>query len=410
MTRSLLLTFSLLTYASTVLAAPGDVAVGARISGDTSDAEADQLAARITLETGRAAEVVRDASGRLEAVVVPIPQGDPAGLAIAAGAVAQSSGVGTISIQVNSPWDFEAAFLEVSAMPGAILDLRTDVDFAVLYDPATRRSGPLAASFAGRMAGNGHTLSNWRADAPLVGHLVPGAAFSNFTFAGADVSGAGGELALIAGRMDASTITDVHVSGRLSGVGRVAGIVASAWDGRIERCSADVTIHASGSNGLVGGIAGGIEGWGGHGIFDSYATGSITGGSWDVGGIAGSTVYNVYISSCYFSGTVQGSGRTVGGLCGYVYGHLENSYVRGTVSGPAGRTGWIGGDGTGSAGSGITNCWAEGSGSLVGHPYNVPISNSGFASLAEIHDLVIAGWSSLVWEKDSTEANDPVLK
>ena len=86
-------------------------------------------------------------------------------------------------------------------------------------------------------------------------------------------------------------------------------------------------IHGDSS---VGGIAGHLFG----DIFNSYVTGSVSGGDY-VGGIAGfvdSDLTGPFITDCYSSADISGR-DTLGGLVGENYGVISNCYSTGNVTG-----------------------------------------------------------------------------
>ena len=72
-------------------------------------------------------------------------------------------------------------------------------------------------------------------------------------------------------------------------------------------------------------------------LYNCYATGSITAGPWEIGGLVG---YNLFgtVSNSYSTVTVNGD-RVAGGLIGYHdRGVVENSYATGTVTRISGST------------------------------------------------------------------------
>ena len=133
--------------------------------------------------------------------------------------------------------------------------------------------------------------------------------------------------------------------------------------------------------GLVGGsvighyYVGGLVGWNYGTISNSYATGAVSGSTY-VGGLVG---YNNggTVSNSYATGTVSGSGG--GGLVGLNNGTISNSYATGMVSGTGEVGGLVGYNNIGT----ISNSYATGAvsgtgsyfGGLVGYNYGT-ISNS----------------------------------
>ena len=147
---------------------------------------------------------------------------------------------------------------------------------------------------------------------------------------------------------------------------------------------------------------GGLVGWNNGGtITNSYATGSVAGSGNSVGGLVGDnrgTITNSYatsavrgtfyvgglvgfnsgtITNSYATGSVAGSGNSVGGLVGFDSGTITNSYATGAVSGAAyvgGLVGWNQGTIMNSYATGSVS-GADGIGGLVGLNLSI-ITNS----------------------------------
>jgi hypothetical protein len=83
---------------------------------------------------------------------------------------------------------------------------------------------------------------------------------------------------------------------------------------------------------------GGLAGWSYGTVGDSYSTGSVTGTEsahepGDIGGVGGAVGINAgNVSHCYSTGSVTGY-EVVGGLVGYSYGTVSDSYSTGSVTG-----------------------------------------------------------------------------
>ncbi len=110
-------------------------------------------------------------------------------------------------------------------------------------------------------------------------------------------------------------------------------------------------------------------------IENCYNTGTIasTGDNYSVGGICGLNSGSI-ILNCYNTGTVSvvstgTNGVSAGGICGYSYGGIENSYNTGSISAESDssyvRVGGICGDSYGE----IENCYNTGSISAKSNPY-----------------------------------------
>ncbi|CAN1523786.1 Filamentous haemagglutinin, N-terminal [Methylophilaceae bacterium] len=127
----------------------------------------------------------------------------------------------------------------------------------------------------------------------------------------------------------------------------------------------NVAIVGGGDYGATGGLIGYSYG----NISNSYVTGSVT-GNYDVGGLAGYSVGS--IANSYAVGTVSGGDYT-GGLVGYSEGSISNSYAGGSVSGDFGVGGLVGSNDGNLL---ISNSYATGSvsgtdsvGGLVGYTW-----------------------------------------
>ena len=134
---------------------------------------------------------------------------------------------------------------------------------------------------------------------------------------------------------------------------RVGGLVGQNIGGTITNSYATGSVSGSGNS--VGGLVGGNRGT----IANSYATGSVRGSS-IVGGLVGSNISGGTITNSYAMGSVSGSGEDVGGLVGWNNGGtITNSYAMGSVSGSGNSVGGlVGGNIVGGT---ITNSYATGS-------------------------------------------------
>jgi hypothetical protein len=113
----------------------------------------------------------------------------------------------------------------------------------------------------------------------------------------------------------------------------VGGLVG--WnDGQIRGCSINGNVKGEGGDGVTGGLAGVNRGV----IESSHSTGTVV-GVFQVGGLVGNntntgTIENSgSIYNSYASGSVTGSSHSVGGLVGYNKGNVSNCYATGHVTG-----------------------------------------------------------------------------
>jgi mucin-19 len=156
--------------------------------------------------------------------------------------------------------------------------------------------------------------------------------------------------------------SDIHVSGEVNGVSYVGGFVGYMLFSNCERISAQVTVTAE------DGFAGGLVGFMFAEISDSWAGGDVSGVD-SVGGLAGMLTGELRFS--YASGNVSGQDK-VGGLIGEtgdyvaIMPEIEQSYASGSVHGDNRVGGLIGFH----PGGPVENCYSigrvSGSGSAVG--------------------------------------------
>ena len=204
---------------------------------------------------------------------------------------------------------------------------------AGLYD----LENPFTAIFEG----NGHTVSHLFIETDtillvgLFGYAESSSNIQNLGLIDADVSGP--ELAAGLVGFNNGEIRGSYVTGRVSGIENVGGLVGiNSTFGEI--LGSYATSHVSGDDD-VGGLVGDNRG----DIFASYATGRAAGDT-DVGGLIGNNKSTGEISASYATGTVSG-GSDVGGLIGlFEGGSINASYWDKQTSGdstgvlPFGRT------------------------------------------------------------------------
>jgi filamentous hemagglutinin family protein len=250
--------------------------------------------------------------------------------------------------------------------------------------------GNLSLQFTGSFDGQGHAISNLAINLPstsyvgLFGYIGAGATVSNLGLQAATVTGAqytGG----LAG-FNNGTISNVSISGAITGTDRVGGLVGKNNNNRsISNASAagTVTVTTGLGGGLVGentggtvsnssaavtvlgtatnsSVLGGLVGWNNATtsiIQNSYATGSVTAGtgSTRAGGLAGQN-YGKILKS-YATGNVTGGNQGTGGLVGYNNSIITQSYATGTVNAAAIAGGLVG---VNSATGTITQTYATG--------------------------------------------------
>ena len=158
------------------------------------------------------------------------------------------------------------------------------------------------------------------------------------SFASGVVTGGEDAGGLIGHALD--TVVNSHASGDVSGNYNVGGLIGEA--------GGDVTgVYATGAvsgTNALGGLIGKLTNENRElTVRDAYASGSVTGSSFDVGGLIG-TVSRGIVENSHASGNVSGR-DSVGGLIGTWFaqvGNVSTSYAEGTASGRNNVGGLIG--------------------------------------------------------------------
>jgi filamentous hemagglutinin family protein len=240
--------------------------------------------------------------------------------------------------------------------------------------------GISSINFTGTFNGLGHTIRNLTINLPstnyvgLFGYTGVGSVIQNVGLSGGSVSGSGYVGGLV-GFNNGGTVSNSYATGSVgggSGFAPVGGLVGLNHYGTVSNSYATGSVTGTRE---VGGLVGFMDGP--STVSNSYATGSVS-GTGDVGGLVGFVDANT-ISNSYATGSVSGS-TNVGGLVGNNHGTpISNSYAMGSVHGSnyvGGLVGW-------NNGGTISNSYATGSvsgssyvGGLVGLNHYGTGSNS----------------------------------
>lgn len=177
------------------------------------------------------------------------------------------------------------------------------------------------------------------------GSIVDSSATGNVT-AGDGASDIGGLVGLT-GFQGGGSITGSHASGNVT-VGlsatNVGGLIGNNNGGQISKSYAEGDVTAGTGSNSIGGLAGGNSGYfGGGQISESFAIGGVNGGSTSVyvGGLVGANIWGASVSDSYANGSVTG-GSYIGGLVGWngytnlgqpISATITTSYAAGAVSG-----------------------------------------------------------------------------
>lgn len=151
----------------------------------------------------------------------------------------------------------------------------------------------------------------------LIGYLADGE-ISN-SYATGSVEG-GDNLGGFIGYMTGGLVGSCYATGNVTGVrGYIGGFVGHAGGGDITDNYARGNVE--GSDFSVGGFAGQLQ----TNVENCYATGNVSGEN-SVGGFVGdlSTEGEIFAHSSFSTGSVIGSGFSVGGFAGYEYANFDN--------------------------------------------------------------------------------------
>ncbi|WP_251713315.1 GLUG motif-containing protein [Lactococcus ileimucosae] len=183
----------------------------------------------------------------------------------------------------------------------------------VLTSPWTPIGDSSAGYFRGHFDGNNQTISNLSVNSDsylgLFG-IAENASFKNLTIGA--VSGST-ELGILAGRLIGSQVTNVHVSGTVTGTSsEIGGLIGLSRNTAVATSSANVTVSGSGRyvGGLIGHNQEDLARLGASTITDTTSSGSVQGttaidpgdstsGSFRVGGLIGFNERANVINSSY---------------------------------------------------------------------------------------------------------------
>lgn len=252
--------------------------------------------------------------------------------------------------------------------------------------------------FTGTFNGNGHTISGLYINRPenswfdhetgtgLFGVML-NASTTNLTLQ--DITVVGGDTTGgLAGLAESSTFDSVAVTGESTVTGTddgIGGLIGAAMDGEISNSYAEATVTAPDAIEV-----GGLVGYSFDDIQNSYATGAVT-GTTEVGGLVGNND-GADIDASYAAGAVTGTTGLIGGFVGMNLGHITNAYALGSVTGgtiDSGTGGFAGTNGAEEANGSITNAY-----SIGGVSYNSTGDNDQYASgfVGENFDTIIASF------------------
>lgn len=144
------------------------------------------------------------------------------------------------------------------------------------------------------------------------------------------------------GYVQNGVISNLGITGNITGTQRVAGIASYTYNSKITNCYNLAEIESTGDYGYAGGIV--AENYNNSIIEDCYNEGSII-SNYYAGGIAGYSGSNASIINCYNKGTIFGKQKS-GGIAGQSSAIINKCYNTGRIEGNQ-YVGGITGD----------NCW-----------------------------------------------------
>lgn len=210
--------------------------------------------------------------------------------------------------------------------------------------------------FKGNFDGKGHFIENIIINGNGIFKDVIGGTIANLSMRNVAFSSTGrADVGAIAGcLMIESKMTNCHVEGDIVvSSDRVGGLVGQAVTfSVIDRCS--FTGHISGSSENLGGIVGDMRTNGT--VQNSYVKGSVSGKE-NVGGIVGSMLNGAVVENSYSQASVYASAYMAGGIVGENNGaHVRHTYATGRIEvDTMFESKWFKGTAGGIAGSTIPN-------------------------------------------------------
>lgn len=130
----------------------------------------------------------------------------------------------------------------------------------------------------------------------------------------------------------------------------VGGLIGVQTYGDVRQTSAhgDISIVLLGANDV---FVGGLIGFGGEYVANSFTTGNITttGNYYSrIGGLIGDTGLGqeMYVYNCFTTGDIHATAGSMGGLIGETWGHIHSSFATGTITGDNGSIGKLFGKGS----------------------------------------------------------------
>jgi len=225
---------------------------------------------------------------------------------------------------------------DISLAPNAYYELCQNLDASDSLNPSWRANGGAGftpiTNFAGNFDGKGFSIDLLFINRPgtqnvgLFGQTL-GGEIKNVGLSNANITG----LDIVGGLVgdNASTISYTYIDGQVTAIGNnlyMGGLIGNNV-APISNSYSTTTVNAGSSD-----DAGGFMGRNHYGgvVTDSYSTGNVMQGNYNVGGFVGKTYDTV--SDCYSTGPVSSSGFQLGGFAGQGRnGTISRSYSTGAV-------------------------------------------------------------------------------
>ena len=210
------------------------------------------------------------------------------------------------------------------------------------WTPIGRGGG---SGFSAVFEGNGRAIDSLYVkttdeNAGLFSVIAEGGTVRNVRLESVNVSGRA-QVGGLAGQ-SSGTISDVRVTGTVTGRNAVGGLVgASGATGVIGDSHAAASVTGTTQRSDGGRDVGGLVGVNRGEVRGSYATGSVSGRANNTGGLIGILEVDSSIVASYASGPVSSGGSYVGGLVGSSWGDVTASYAVGSVVAGGGNAGGL---------------------------------------------------------------------
>ncbi len=269
-------------------------------------------------------------------------------------------------------------------------------------------------AFSGNFDGLGHVIDGLTINRPDIHHIglfgeAQGASFANLGLSNVSISG-NTQVGGLVGRSGNVTIYNSYVTGTVTGLNSVGGVIGSDIFPRGSSSlinvysSADVTATTPGTGtGTLSGIAGGLVGGNVNLVENSYSTGNVTGGNY-VGGLVG-YANEATVKNSYFAGTitVNGTPYTSGAILGgrlsqsaSLYNTLTNVYWNTDLTGTS-----LTANGNASLSSltnatGLTTAQMRNAANWTGFDFVTTPSQNGWLWTDGAMPLLASEWSSYI--------------